>query len=118
MSPEQSLDMKISKIRSLVDWRVNDLSRVLRQTEETWSEQIDGERRSRQESVDVIQGLIVMLDERLKSESTRVEAVLQDFTNFQVEHKVLTDVTAETGDEVQDVKRLVTECREEVEQIK
>merc|ERR1740130_22586 len=55
--PSSEVDTKISKIRSLVDWRINDISKVLRQAEDEWAQKLEEERLKRQESFESVQGL-------------------------------------------------------------
>lgn len=117
-SIEQQLDVKISKIRRLVDWRINDLSRVLSHTEDAWSQQLDGERRSRQESVDAVQRLTetthLMVDTSLSAEKSRLDVALRDLTDCQVQLKVLSQVTAEVGDDVKSIRKDMDGLMDEV----
>jgi chromosome segregation ATPase len=101
----QYLDMRIAKIRGIVDWRINDMSRVMRQTEDAWTEQLENERKTRQDSVAAVRQLAetqkLILESGISHESSRVDSVVNSIASILSEIKALSEVAAQTGDEIQ-----------------
>lgn len=101
---DQYIDVRISKLRDVVDWRINDLSRVLQHAEELWGQQLEAERQNRQDAVVSVQRLTetqkLIVDANLATESSRVDEAVRNITNCQLELKVLSEVMAEVGDDV------------------
>lgn len=120
--PSSEVDTKISKIRSLVDWRINDISKVLRQAEDEWAQKLEEERLKRQESFESVQGLAettkLMFDVSLSTESSRIDAFRGDLTKCQLELMECSEMMHDMTDDVEFIKKGMEECLEEVKQLK
>jgi hypothetical protein len=76
----QYLDMRIAKLRGIIDWRIDDITRVMQQNEDAWANELEKERRARQESLSAVRQLAetqkLILESGISHERSRIDSLV------------------------------------------
>lgn len=101
---DQYLDMRIAKIRGIVDWRINDVSRVIQHAEDAMTQQLENERRTRQDSVAAVRQLAetqkLIIEASVDQQKSRIDSVMESMETCLSEVKNLSSITGKNCDDI------------------